>query len=58
VKLGLLVVYIVLGVQALREAAPPARRRVCFIAAVCVFAFMLTIARAHHPLGIFAKLAG
>jgi uncharacterized membrane protein SirB2 len=53
VKLALLVVYIVLGVQALRERAPPQRRRACFIAALAIFAFMISIARAHHPLGVF-----
>jgi uncharacterized membrane protein SirB2 len=50
-KLGLLVAYIVLGVMALRASLPAARRRASFVAALLVFATMVSIARAHHPLG-------
>lgn len=49
-KLLLLPCYVVLGVFALRDrGAGP--NRACFIAAALVYAAMLGIARAHHPLG-------
>lgn len=51
VKLILLVVYIVLGVFALRRAQTPRMRLVCYVFALLVFAFMYSVARAHHPLG-------
>jgi uncharacterized membrane protein SirB2 len=55
-KMGLLLLYIVLGSFALKRARTPGARRVFFVASVACFAFMLTVARAHHPLGIFAGL--
>lgn len=51
VKVALLVVYIVLGTFALRRARTQQLRLACFLLALLVFAFMLTIARGHHPLG-------
>ncbi|MCQ9372666.1 SirB2 family protein [Methyloversatilis sp. XJ19-13] len=51
-KLVLLVVYIVLGSLALKRARSARARFVCFIAALLTFAFMLGVARAHHPLGL------
>lgn len=54
VKLGLLPVYIVLGSLALRRAPTRATRALCFVAALAVVGFMVGIARAHHPLGMFA----
>jgi uncharacterized membrane protein SirB2 len=54
VKLGLLPVYIVLGSLALRRAPTRAARALCFVAALAVVGFMVGIARAHHPLGMFA----
>ena len=54
VKLVLLVVYIALGVMALRDGGSPRRRAVCFASALAVFALMVSIARAHHPLGLLA----
>lgn len=54
VKVLLLVVYIVLGVLALRAKTVKRRRILYWIAALTVFGFIVTIARAHHPLGIFA----
>jgi len=54
-KLGLLVVYVVLGSFALKRAQTPQARRVCYVLALLVFGVMLTIARAHHPLG-FVRL--
>lgn len=55
VKLGLLPVYIVLGSLALRRAPTRATRALCFVAALAVVGFMVGIARAHHPLGMFAQ---
>lgn len=52
-KLSLLVVYIVLGMHALRDASSPRGRVLCFVAALCVYGLMVSIARAHHPLGVF-----
>lgn len=52
-KLVLLVVYIALGVVALREASSPRRRSLCFVAALAAYGLMVSIARAHHPLGVF-----
>lgn len=52
-KLSLLVVYIALGMLALREASPDRRRSLCFVAALAVYGLMVSIARAHHPFGIF-----
>ena len=57
VKVSLLVVYIVLGTQAF-AASRSRRTRICFwIAALVVFGFIVTVARAHHPLGLFAAMA-
>lgn len=53
VKLVLLVVYVVLGSFALKRGNTLKMRWTCFIAAVCVYAFMLSVARMHQPLGIF-----
>jgi uncharacterized membrane protein SirB2 len=58
VKLALLVAYVVLGTLALRRGRTPAARRACYVAALAVFGFMLTVARAHQPLGAFAGWVG
>jgi len=50
-KLVLLVVYVVLGTFALKRARTPRVRLACYLLALLVFGFMLTIARGHHPLG-------
>lgn len=55
-KILLLLVYIVLGVYALRRGRTRASRAACFGAALLVYAFMLSIAHAHSPYGIFAML--
>ena len=52
-KLGLIVVYVVLGYFALRGATV-GRRWVALGAAAMVFAAIYSIARAHHPLGWLA----
>lgn len=53
-KIALLLVYIVLGTLALKRARTPRVRLLCFVAALLCFGFMLTVARAHQPLGMFA----
>lgn len=54
VKLVLLVGYVALGVMALREGGTARRRAVCFVSALAVFGLLVSIARAHHPLGFLA----
>ena len=54
VKVCLLVMYIVLGSFALKRGRTAAVRLGCFIAAVAVYLFIASVARAHNPLGIFA----
>ena len=56
VKVLLLVVYIVLGTFALRRGRTRAVRTGCFIAACAVFLFIVTVARAQSPVGIFSHL--
>ena len=56
VKRVLLVVYIVLGVFALRRGRTRAIRATCFAAAMIVFLFIVSVARAHDPLGAFVRL--
>lgn len=53
VKLGLLVLYVVLGVFALRRAR--AHRALWYLAALACFGFMYSVALTHHPLGFFAR---
>ena len=57
-KLALLVVYVVLGTFALRRAATPRGRWICFVAALAAYATMIGVARAHHPLGWLRPWAG
>lgn len=54
VKVLLLVLYIVLGTIALKRGRTAAARRSAFVAACTVFLFIVSVARAHQPLGIFA----
>ena len=53
-KLVLLIVYIVLGTLALKRAPTRAAKALCFALALAVVGFMVGIALAHHPLGVFA----
>jgi uncharacterized membrane protein SirB2 len=55
-KVALLVVYVVLGSFALKRGRTAAVRGACFAAAVAVYAFIISVARAHHPLGAFFRL--
>jgi len=52
-KLILLVVYVTLGVYTLRLARSPRARVICYVLALLAFGWMVTIARTHHPLGLF-----
>jgi uncharacterized membrane protein SirB2 len=54
VKLALLVLYVVLGVFALRRAR--SHRALWYLSALACFGLMYSVAIAHHPLGIFARL--
>lgn len=56
-KMVLLVVYVGLGSMALRRGPRPGRG-IYYVAALATFAFMVSIARAHHPLGALFGLAG
>lgn len=56
VKLVLLLVYILLGYVALRGRTR-GRRLVCLAAALATYGFIVTVARAHDPLGALAPLA-
>ena len=55
-KVLLLVVYVVLGSYALKRGATRAGRARAYVAALLVFAFIISVARAHDPLGVFARL--
>jgi len=57
VKVLLLVVYIVLGVFALRRGRTLRVRATCYVAALVVFVSIVGVALAHNPLGWLALLA-
>lgn len=56
VKVLLLVVYIVLGSFALKRGKSRGARIGFWLAALAVFGFIYSVARAHHPLGTFSPL--
>lgn len=56
VKVLLLVFYIVLGVFALRRARTRKGQITCFVAALLVYAFIISVAMAHNPWGVFTLL--
>jgi uncharacterized membrane protein SirB2 len=58
VKVLLLVVYIVLGSLALKRGRSYGVRAICFGAALAVYACIVAVARAHHPLGPLARWLG
>lgn len=58
VKVVLLVVYVLLGSLALKRGRNKFQRGVFFAGALLVVFFMLGVARAHQPLGIFSGWAG
>ncbi len=55
-KVLLLVVYVVLGSYALKRGQTQKIRIVSWLAALAVYGLIISIARAHHPLGILASL--
>ena len=55
-KVCLLVVYIGLGTFALKRAPTRRAQAGFYVAALAVYLFIASIARAHQPLGIFARL--
>lgn len=55
-KVLLVLAYIVLGVYALRRGATYRARTLCFLAAVLVYLFVISVARAHDPLGALRAL--
>jgi uncharacterized membrane protein SirB2 len=55
VKVSLLLAYIVLGSFALKRAPTQRVRWCCYIAALALYAFIVSVARAHNPLGILAR---
>ena len=54
-KVLLLVVYIVLGTFALKRGATRNVRIACWLVALLVYGFIISVARAHHPAGFFAR---
>src|SRR5688572_28621555 len=55
-KVVLLVVYVVLGSFALKRGRTRAVRASCWIAALLVYLFIVSVARAHSPFGVAALL--
>jgi uncharacterized membrane protein SirB2 len=53
-KVLLLVVYIVLGSYALKRGRTKQARLTCWAAALLVYAFIISVARMHHPAGMFS----
>jgi uncharacterized membrane protein SirB2 len=58
VKVLLLVVYIVLGFVAFWKGRTLATRVGFWVAALAVYGFIITVARAHDPLGFLSTLSG
>jgi uncharacterized membrane protein SirB2 len=52
VKVLLLLVYVVLGSFALKRGRTRALRIGCWLGALAVYLFIVTVARTHHPLGV------
>ena len=57
-KLCLLVVYVMLGSYALKRGRTPRIRLICFVAALAVYAFIISVAIEHHPLGMLLPVSG
>ncbi len=57
-KMALLVVYIALGVLALRGCRTLRARTVYFIAALLTYGFIVSVAITHHPLGVLRNILG
>lgn len=57
-KFVLLLVYIALGTIALKRARSLWIRATAYVAALATFAYMIGVARAHHPLGMLLPVFG
>ena len=57
VKAMLLVFYIFLGIWALRRGKTRPQRIACFIAAVLVYGYIISVAVTHDPRGLFSLLS-
>jgi uncharacterized membrane protein SirB2 len=55
VKVLLLAVYVMLGSFALKRASTRKARVLFWVAALGVYGFIISVARAHHPWGIFTR---
>jgi uncharacterized membrane protein SirB2 len=55
-KIAGLIVYVVLGVFALKRGRTKSARAVFGVLAIVVFAFIASVARMHNPLGFFAHV--
>ena len=55
-KVVLLVAYVLLGSIALKRGRTKTIRVAAFVAALTTVTYLVAVARAHHPLGIFAVL--
>ena len=58
VKVCLLVVYVMLGTFALKRGRTPRTRLICFVAALAVYAFIISVAIEHNPLGMLLPVSG
>lgn len=56
VKVGLLVVYVVLGSYGLKRGRTRRARIIFWLIALTVYGFMISVARLHHPFGILSLL--
>lgn len=56
VKLLLLIVYVLLGIFALRRGRTRWSRSGYLLAAVLVYGFIISVAVAHNPLGLFSRI--
>ncbi len=55
-KVLLLAAYIGLGTFALKRGATRKIRILCWLAALLIYGFIISVARAHHPAGLFAAV--
>jgi len=55
-KVVLLVVYVMLGTYALKRGRTLRTRVIYWLAALAVYAFIISVARTHHPAGVLLSL--
>jgi uncharacterized membrane protein SirB2 len=55
-KILLLVAYVGLGTYALKRGRAQRVRITCWVGALAVYGLIISVARAHHPLGVLALL--